>query len=53
MPTVVIGSTFPINISYPDFKDFDIVDVGEGRRKYDPIRITMDEERTRYNDQVM
>tara|TARA_A100001035_G_scaffold16769_3_gene11471 strand:- start:16287 stop:17417 length:1131 start_codon:yes stop_codon:yes gene_type:complete len=50
--TVVIGSTFPINISYPDFKDFDIVDVGEGRRKYDPIRITMDEERTRYNDQA-
>lgn len=50
--TVVIGSTYPINISYPDFKDFDIIDVGEGKRKYEPIRITMDDERTRYNDQA-
>lgn len=51
--TVVTGSTYPINISYPNCKDFDIIDVGEGRRKYDPIRISMDEERTRYNDQSM
>ena len=50
--TVVVGSTFPVNISYPEFKDFDIIDVGEGRRKYDPIRISMDDERTRYNDQA-
>ena len=49
--TVVIGSTFPINISYPDFSGFDIVDVGEGKRKYDPIRVSIDDERTRYNDQ--
>lgn len=51
--TVVTGSTYPINISYPNCKDFDIIDVGEGRRKYDPIRISMDEERGRYNDQAM
>lgn len=51
--TVLTGSTYPINISYPNCKDFDIIDVGEGRRKYDPIRISMDEERGRYNDQAM
>ena len=26
--TVVTGSTYPINISYPDCKDFDIIDAG-------------------------
>ena len=41
--TVVTGSTYPINISYPDCKDFDIVDAGLDRRKYSPIRLTMDE----------
>lgn len=51
--TVVCGSTFPINISYPGDKDFDIIDVGEGRRIYSPIRLTMDEQRDRANDEVM
>jgi|TARA_B100000214_G_scaffold323717_1_gene260314 hypothetical protein len=51
--TVVTGSTFPINISYPDCKDFDIIDVGEGRRQYSPIRLTTDERVDRYNDQAM
>ncbi len=51
--TVVTGSTFPINISYPDCKDFDIIDVGEGRRQYSPIRLTTDERVDRYNDQSM
>lgn len=51
--TVVTGATYPINISYPNCKDFDVIDVGDGRRKYDPIRLTMDDERTRYNDQAM
>jgi hypothetical protein len=51
--TVVTGSTYPINISYPDCKDFDIIDVGDGRRKYAPIRLTMDESADRYNDQAM
>jgi len=51
--TVVIGSTFPVNTSYPGHKDFDIFDVGEGKRKYSPIRLTMEEEQDRYNDEVM
>ena len=51
--TVVTGSTYPINISYPDCKNFDIIDVGDGRRKYAPIRLTMDEAADRYNDQAM
>lgn len=51
--TIVTGSTYPVNISYPDCKDFDIVDVGEGKRKYSPIRISMEDHVERYNDESM
>jgi hypothetical protein len=51
--TVVTGSTYPINISYPDHKDFDIVDIGEGKRVYSPIRIAIDEVKDRLNDEAM
>ena len=51
--TVVIGSTYPENISYPGHKDFDIIDVGNGRREYAPIRIAMDETIDRFNDESM
>jgi len=51
--TVITGSTFPINISYPGDKDFDIIDVGEESRVYDPIRLTMEDEINRANDEVM
>ena len=51
--TIVTGSTYPINISYPDDSKFDIVDVGEGKRLYAPIRLTMEEEQDRHNDEVM
>ena len=51
--TVVVGSTYPENISYPGHKDFDIFDVGDGRREYAPIRITQDERVDRFNDQSM
>jgi hypothetical protein len=51
--TVVVGSTYPENISYPGHKDFDIFDVGNGRREYAPIRITMDERVDRFNDEAM
>lgn len=51
--TVITGSTYPINISYPDDPDFDIIDVGNGKRVYSPIRIAMDEERDRLNDEAM
>ena len=40
--TVVIGSTFPENISYPDNKKFTIIDNGKDARRYVPIRMTMD-----------
>jgi hypothetical protein len=40
--TVVIGATYPENISYPDNKDFTIIDVGKDKRKYQPYRVTMD-----------
>jgi hypothetical protein len=51
--TVVLGSTYPVNISYPESEDFDIIDVGVNKRKYSPIRISIDEEVDRYNDQAM
>jgi len=51
--TSVIGSTYPINISYPSSSDFDIIDLGEGKRKFSPIRLTMEEEIERFNDEVM
>ena len=51
--TVVVGSTYPENISYPGLKDFDIIDVGDGRREYAPIRIAMDERVDRFNDESM
>lgn len=35
--TVIIGSTFPVNTSYPDY--FQIIEK-EGIRKYSPIRLT-------------
>jgi len=51
--TVVTGSTYPVNISYPNDPDFDIIDVGHGKRVYSPIRVAMDEERDRLNDEAM
>jgi hypothetical protein len=51
--TVVLGSTYPENISYPECKDFDIIDIGKDRRKYSPIRISIDDEIDRFNDEAM
>jgi len=51
--TVVVGSTFKENISYPDNEKFDILDIGEGARVYSPIRITMDEWSDRTNEGIM
>jgi hypothetical protein len=50
---VVVGSTFKENISYPDYEKFEVLDMGEGLRIYDPIRISMDEESARTNDGIM
>ena len=50
---VVTGSTFGVNISYPDHDKFDVLDMGGDLRMYDPIRITPDEESSRTNDGIM
>jgi ADP-heptose:LPS heptosyltransferase len=51
--TVVTGSTFPVNITYPECKDFDVIDLGEGKRVYSPIRISLEDHIERHNDEVM
>ena len=51
--TVVTGATYPINVSYPDTKGIDVLDMGEVDREYSPIRITMDERIDRKNEKVM
>lgn len=51
--TVVIGSTYPENVSYPTEKNIDIVDLGKGKRSYSPIRVSMDDVKDRINDSTM
>lgn len=51
--TAVLGSTFPINVSYPDCDFFEIVDLGMHDRVYDPIRIMPDETTSRHNENIM
>jgi hypothetical protein len=51
--TVVIGSTYPENISYPDNKNFYIIDNGKGKRKYSPIRISFEDQYDRHNEALM
>lgn len=51
--TVVIGATFPENISYPNNEKFNIIDNGKGERVYSPIRITFDISADRNNEDLM
>lgn len=51
--TVVIGATFPENISYPNNPDFNIIDNGKGLRSYSPIRISQDIFTDRANESLM
>ncbi len=51
--TVVVGSTFKENVSYPSYEKFDVLDMGEDRRRYSPIRITVDEVADRTNEGIM
>jgi ADP-heptose:LPS heptosyltransferase len=51
--TAIHGSTFPINVSYPDCEYFNIIDLGQSDRIYAPIRITMDESTDRHNEHIM
>lgn len=51
--TVVTGSTYPINVSYPNADKVDIMDMGEIDRVYSPIRIVNDEYANRKNENLM
>jgi hypothetical protein len=51
--TVIIGSTFPENISYPENKSFNIIDNGKNKRVYSPIRISQDLAIERNNENLM
>lgn len=51
--SVVTGSTFPVNVSYPNSSDVEIFDMGEIHREYSPIRITVDERVDRKNETIM
>jgi ADP-heptose:LPS heptosyltransferase len=51
--SVVTGSTFPINVSYPDKPGVNILDMGEITREYSPIRIVQDERVDRANEGIM
>ena len=50
---VVTGSTYGVNISYPNYDKFSVLDMGGDQRLYDPIRVTPDEESARRNDGIM
>jgi ADP-heptose:LPS heptosyltransferase len=51
--TIVIGSTYPENISYPNNKNFYVIDNGKGRKKYSPIRISFEDSYDRHNEDLM
>ena len=53
-PAVVcIGATYQENISYPDSEKFQVLDLAGDRRVYDPIRVSMEDEKQRANDGAM
>ena len=53
-PAVVcVGATFPENISYKDDELFQVLDVGDPKRIYDPIRLSMEDHISRNNDGIM
>jgi ADP-heptose:LPS heptosyltransferase len=49
----VMGSTFPINVSYPNCENIKVLDMGEDVRIYSPIRIAPDEYADMNNDGIM
>jgi hypothetical protein len=51
--TVVIGSTFPENISYPSSSTLTILDNGKDERRYSPIRVVVDIRIDRHNENLM
>jgi len=51
--TVVLGATYPENISYLDVNSHTIIDLGKTKRIYSPIRLSMDTVRDRQNEDAM
>jgi ADP-heptose:LPS heptosyltransferase len=51
--TVVLGGTFKENVSYPEYGRFDILDFGEGKKSYSPIRLCYDEVADLANESIM
>jgi ADP-heptose:LPS heptosyltransferase len=51
--TVVIGGTFPVNVSYPNDDKFTVFDLGKERRVYDPLRILVDQKIVEANKGIM
>jgi ADP-heptose:LPS heptosyltransferase len=51
--TVVIGGTFPENISYPGSNTLTIIDNGKDERRYSPIRVAVDIRIDRHNENLM
>lgn len=51
--TVITGTTYPVNVSYPNCDYFEIIDLGKNERVYDPIRIMPDESVSRNNENLM
>ena len=51
--TVIIGSTYPINTTFPDDEKFNVIDLGKDERVYSPIRVTSDEFSDRLNEGIM
>ena len=55
--TVVLGATYPENVSYSNVQYHTIIDLGNGesshKRNYSPIRLTMDECVDRNNEDCM
>jgi ADP-heptose:LPS heptosyltransferase len=51
--TVVLGSTFKENVSYTNAKNFNIIDLGEGKKMYSPIRMCFNEIADVNNDKLM
>jgi len=51
--TVVLGSTFATNVSYPKSRIFNIVDLGIDKKMYSPIRLCTDQVADLNNERLM
>lgn len=51
--TVILGSTFPENVSYKENSKYKIIDLGKNKRRYSPIRIGYDQSIERNNENLM